>query len=543
MSSTNATVATLHRQQPTLIRTASKTLWLFSLVIFVALCSCTVNAQSTPEHQVFLPIIFKSADVFTDMPNCRYGLVDLSGTPPDWMRAMGTGWYVNFGADRPELSDIQYTPIIRIEQLRDDDGNPILPRGYQIKPSLDYLVARARTYPGRLYLVGNEIDRIGQDGTEPDLYAEAYHLVYHTIRAVDPSARFAISGLVQVTPNRLRYLDLVWASYQQQYGVQMPVDVWNAHIYVLPEVDRNGVPNNIASTAVGTNNFGAIKGSDANVLYCGDENDDTYCYAEHDNITIFANQVTAMRQWMKDHNQQNKPLIISEYSQLYPYEIENDGSCFLRDEYGQCFDEIRVTNFMKATHSYLETAADPNLGFAPDGNKLVQQWAWFGTYTDSLGHASNLFLNEAFNGAPGNDATLTNMGQAFNAAATRGELRPNIVPYFISSRLGNNGDVILTVNARNTGDSHVIAPFTVTFYANAGLTQPLATVTIEPVLLGCAQREYTFSATWTGAPDGISNVWVKVDSGNKIDEFNENDNVLSGRAFNGIELYLPAIRR
>ncbi len=488
------------------------------------------------------PEFNESSEVLNSMPSCRYGIADLSNTPPDWMRALGTGWYVNFSANRSELADIQYTPIIRIEQFRDDNGNAILPRGYQIKPSLDYLVAQARTNPGRLYLVGNEVDRIGQDGTEPDLYAEAYNIVYHTLKAADPAARFAISGLVQVTPNRLRYLDLVWASYQQQFGVQMPVDVWNAHIYALPEIERNGVPNGIASTAVGTNNFGAIMGSGGNVVHCGNESDDTYCYAEHDSITIFANQVTAMRQWMKDHHQQNKPLIISEYSQLYPYILEGDG-CYLQDEYGQCFDETRVTNFMKATHNYLETAADPNLGFAPDGNKLVQQWLWFGTHTERVGHASNLLLNEDFVGAPANDASLTAMGKAFKAAATGGELRPNIVPYFIASRLGNNGDVILTVNARNTGDSHVTAPFVVTFYSNAGLTQPIATVTIDPVLLGCAQREYTFSAVWTGAPTGVRNVWVKVDAGNAIDEFNENDNILSGKAINGNETYLPAIRR
>ena len=52
----------------------------------------------------------------------------------------------------------------------------------------------------------------------------------------------------------------------------------------------------------------------ATVNRCGDPL--VYCFAEHDNMAIFDQQVRAMRTWMKNHGQQNKPLIISEYSLL-----------------------------------------------------------------------------------------------------------------------------------------------------------------------------------------------------------------------------------
>lgn len=484
--------------------------------------------------------VVQSAETLNTMPSCRYGVADLSGTSPDWMRAMGIGWYLNFNTNRSSYTDIQYTPIVRVRQNRDDDGNPLLPRGYTFSPNLTSLINDAVQVPGKLYLVGNEVDRIGQDGTAPDLYAQGYHEFYHAIKAVDPTARFAISGLVQVTPNRLRYLDLVWDSYIDQFGVQMPIDVWNAHVYVLPEIERNGSPNDIASTAVGTDNFGAIMGSGGNVVHCGDPSDDTYCYAEHDDIDIFAQQITSMREWMKEHGQQNKPLVISEYSQLYPYELEGDG-CFLQDEYGQCFDPARVTSFMEASHTFLESTVDPDIGFPADGNKLVQQWLWFASYTEKIGHASNLFVQQTLDGEPGNDAMLTDMGRAFKSAATSGDLRPNLVPYQITSRKNASGDVVLSVSVRNNGDSHVVEPFDVTFYSNAALTQPIGSERVEPTIIGCAQQIYTFSVTWPTA-GGAQDIWVKVDSGNVLNEVNENDNVLQERVVVGSEIYLPAVR-
>ena len=112
--------------------------------------------------------------------------------------------------------------------------------------------------PGVLWLVGNEVDRgsqpdrIPKRGTYPHIYAKAYHDVYHYIKDRDPTALVAISGLVEVTPGRLQYLDLMWDSYLAQFHAPMSVYVWNMHIYVLAEVTPSGQPNGIASVSVGT---------------------------------------------------------------------------------------------------------------------------------------------------------------------------------------------------------------------------------------------------------------------------------------------------
>jgi hypothetical protein len=92
---------------------------------------------------------------------------------------------------------------------------------------------------------------------------------------------------------------------------------------------------------------------------------------------------------MKEHGQQNKPLILSEYSLLYPFEDYDDPinptQCYLQDEFGKCFTAARVSSFMTRTFQYLETATDPNLGYPLDNYRLVQQWLWFSMYYEGAG--------------------------------------------------------------------------------------------------------------------------------------------------------------
>ncbi|MEZ4661306.1 MAG: hypothetical protein R2911_27465 [Caldilineaceae bacterium] len=73
-------------------------------------------------------------------------------------------------------------------------------------------------HPGDLWILGNEPDRDTQDGRTPDAYAEFYHAVYTFLKARDPTAQVAIGGVVQATPLRLRYLDMVLSAYQALWG-------------------------------------------------------------------------------------------------------------------------------------------------------------------------------------------------------------------------------------------------------------------------------------------------------------------------------------
>ena len=479
--------------------------------------------------------------------NCRYGVSLFSGTPTSWISTLGSGWYLTFGATPPAPApgnNAEFVHVIRVKQDKTSTG-VYLPT-YTVTPPLTAagLAALISANPGALWLVGNEVDRGpdpgqiqgGQDDTFPEIYATAYHQIYHYIKQRDPAARVANSALVQVTPNRLQYLDKVWNAYLNQFGKPMPVDVWNMHLYVLPEVNPAGNPNGIANVALGTDPALGKRESGGNAALCA--LDEVYCFAEHDNIAVFGEQVRAMRLWMKSHGLQNKPLILSEYSLLYPYE-DDGASCFLQDEFGNCFTPTRVSSFMQSSFQYLETAKDPALGYPLDDNRLLQQWLWFSLYTNNEGRVSNLVTS--------NGAALTPVGQTFQNHVLNQPLHQNLVIDSISAPVSYTGNaatvnVPLSITIRNNGNTSVNASFTVTFYSNAAMTKAIGSATIAPVVRGCATDSYTATVNWTGRSPGKHSFWVKVDSGGTIGESNEGDNTGTGVALvNPQQLSLPVI--
>lgn len=117
-------------------------------------------------------------------------------------------------------------------------------------PNVDTLKSVAFNNPGSTWIIGNEADVIWQDNTTPAAYARVYHTVYNAIKSIDPTAKFVISGVVQVSPLRLHWLDLVWDSYYSMYGTEIPVDIWNIHTYIANEMHQEwgfeippGIPN------------------------------------------------------------------------------------------------------------------------------------------------------------------------------------------------------------------------------------------------------------------------------------------------------------
>jgi hypothetical protein len=82
-----------------------------------------------------------------------------------------------------------------------------------------------------------------------------------------------------------------------------------------------------------------------------------------DRMDLFAEQIVRFRQWMADHGQRDKPLIVSEYGILF------------NEELGYGYERMR--DFMLATFDYFLNTTDPDIGCPADGNRLVQRWAWF----------------------------------------------------------------------------------------------------------------------------------------------------------------------
>ena len=333
-------------------------------------------------------------------PYCRAGTASWD---PLAASDLNLGWELDFtvapskinGATHSNGAD--YLPMIRLNPNSTADHG--LNSGYKIintslSDASGQLGDLVTTYPGQVWVIGNEIDRVDvQDGLAPQAYAVAYHDIYRFIKQRDPTAQVAFSALVQVTPGRIQYLDIVWDTYKAKYGREMPVDVWTFHAYPLAEREYGTVDNNAgAAIALGTDPSIAVTGPSDDKFSCFD--DDIYCASEHDSIDLFKEHVVRMRQWMKDNGQQNKPLLLTEFGILYPYQYP-EGDLFY-DEFGNTFTYERARDHLNRATSYLEATTDSNLGYPLDDYKLVQQWNWFMIHRElyDLGGPSSLITTD-----------------------------------------------------------------------------------------------------------------------------------------------------
>lgn len=277
--------------------------------------------------------------------------------------------------------------------------------------------------PGALWLLGNEPDRDKQDGLTAGAYATFYHDVYTFLKTRDANARVAIAGVVQPTPIRLRYLDLVLTEYQNRYGTAMPIDVWTTHAFILREATDWGawVPPGLEAYL------------DEGIKY---EVED------HDSLAIFKANIIAFRQWMAAHGYRDKPLIVTEYGILFS------------PDHGFPYDKVRT--FMLGTFDFFLSATDAATGYPADGNRLVQAWSWFSLNyppydpETEFGHNGNLL--EPDTGA------LLPLGQDFGAYI---------------AKLASPTSVTLTLPRLQLTPSPVVISPTATGSRSAGVTPTL----------------------------------------------------------------------
>ena len=510
-------------------------------VIQTPIAGCTIPPSGPwppcARHGTNSSSVSPAKNTSTTQSNCRAGMsitfrdteqgIKYLGIP--WLETVNSGWYIDFGFQLQSTEKANYIRQIRVTQdlkrqwTADDTYDPsnYLPT-YFTFPNYERMTASAQKNPGNIWIVGNEPDRFKfQDDMHPEIYARVYHDTYKVLKEADPTAQVAPAALVQVTPGRLQYLDIVYDTYRKLYGSAMPVDIWTAHIYPLAEKQRNG-QFGPAGIALGTDPALAILQSSPEPNRCDNSFDNVYCHAEHDDINIFKQQVLAMRQWMKNHGYQNTPLIVTEVGILYPEKFE-DGE-FFRDELGQTFTTERVNQFLTKTSQYLESAADQSLGYPHDNYKLVQQWAWFSMYTDGfVGSGSNLLKKGWESHGVGNASALTSIGHTFKREATNQPMVANLVIDSLQAT-PNNDRLKLAATIRNNGNIAVTEPYDVSFYADAELTQLIGSRTIRPILHGCATSIDVATVDWQPTRKGWQNIWVKVDSAQSISEANEGDN-------------------
>ncbi len=280
------------------------------------------------------------------------------------------GWYSNWGSSitPPHPDQLNYVQLIRLHAGSD----PHDPSQVRVTPSQSTIASIIAANPGSLWLIGNEPDSLYQgDPILPDVYPIVYHDLYTYIKELDPFALVANGGIVQPTPCRLEYLDIVWDTYLNTYSQTMPVDVWNIHAFILREVHGSWG----ASTPPGVDPS------------CGID----YGVNDADDMNIFRDNLRAMRGWMKEKGYQDTPLIISEYGILWP------------EWFAPQFDAVRVSRFMTQTFDLFLYESHPDVGYPADGHRLVQAWAWYSLDDDYYNGA--LFDVQ--------DQTITAIGQAY----------------------------------------------------------------------------------------------------------------------------------
>ena len=363
------------------------------------------SQQAVSPNQIFLPLVLKNYTA--PAPLWRFGVAQVRRGLTDYdsygMASMRFGWYVNFGvtANPSTPYGMEYVPTVRIKQTKlAADGftktdcrvgtDYVTPYEYTVSPSLSQIQSIATSHPGMTWLIGNEMDRRDwgngycsrQDEMLPELYAQAYHDLYSAIKSADSTAQVAIGGMVEFTDLRSQYLDRVWAEYSRLYGGQtMPVDVWNIHLYVLRE-EKNGWGADIPP------GFNETSG-------------ELYTILDNKDFTKAWPQIVSLRTWMKDHGQQNKPLIITEYGVNMPAWVECPA---YPDPTGCPFtpEQVRDSMMYPSFDAFLNQT-DANIGYPADGNRLVQRWNWWSVDYDD-GNCDNGVFFEFYNG------TLFNSG-------------------------------------------------------------------------------------------------------------------------------------
>jgi hypothetical protein len=445
------------------------------------------SPANLPEQggSVYLPLVL-AHNVPPEGRLCRFGVgapTNISAYPVNGLRI---GWYTDWGTDlQPERpGGIEYLQMVRLTQTG--------PNTYASDPAGSALTAMIAVNPGAMWVIGNEPDRRSyQDSLEPQVYAIAYRDLYTEIKGADPTSRIVAGSIVQPTPLRLQYLDLVLSAYRTQFGVDMPVDVWNIHGFILNEQSCN------PSCPGHDNCWGAD--IPPGISACTGK---TYTIQQNDDLTIFKQFIVDFRQWMAANNYQDTPLIITEFGVLMP------------QDYG--FTPARVNAYMNGAFDYLSTAVGSS-GYGADVGRLVQAWAWYS------------LVDSSFNGRLFDAATKTRTVFGNNFAAYTAGITPyvNLTPWKLQLDSSQSPPAVVA-SVSNNGNMELEARTVVRFYdgdpQNGGVQ--IGSDQLLPPLNGCAGTA-SVRTSWANAPSGPATIWVVVDPQNAVTESDEADNRLS----------------
>mgnify|MGYP001411194628 CR=1 FL=1 len=337
---------------------------------------------------------------------CHFGINNPYPFTNDYdMTLLGADSYINWSVAPDPLEPQNYQHIKVIRTWGDINNEKDL-RYEQTKANLP---AQLSDYPGAIWIIGNEPDTAyeSQDNLLAEVYAQRFLELSAIIRANDPLALIGFAPIVQPSPVRIYYLELVITEMNkllQGTGktISETFDLWTIHSFLLREGNDGGwgtgLPPGITL---------GILDSDHQPLLL-DIRNDTH------SIDLFRELIINFRQWMQDKGLGDKPLWITEYGSLMPYYF---------------VPESETVTYMIETFNFLLSYQDPNIGYAGDENRLVQKWYWY-SLNDSISSFGGTLYNRRI-------SEETSVGRNFRqytaGPAIIGEKAPDFEPISIES--------------------------------------------------------------------------------------------------------------
>lgn len=465
-----------------------------------AMCRGSLSSSEVLTRYAYLPLVLYP----TAYPNCRFGVGQVYRPLMSYdTSSLHLGWYLDWGTQiaPPRPGGIEYVQTLRVSSS-----------GYS--PSGAALAARIAANPGALWLIGNEPDCIYQDNVLPQAYAQVYHDAYAFIKAHDPTARVAAGGIVQPTPLRMQYLDIVLDTYAALYGEPLPTDAWNIHSFILREASC--APDSPYKDSCWGCEIPPGIPADHGMLYSLDDTD---------RLDIFRQRLVQFREWMRDRGYRDTPLLITEYGTLVPHSYEG-------------WDEERARVFMYGTFDFLLTASSPELGYPADEDRLVQQWLWYSL--DDTGYGGPLFDPFTLNLLPGG----VHFGAYTGAIAPAVDLLAVDVQQVPPIPYSPTVAATVTLQARisNVGNVGLAQPLVVRFLDDAG-RQIGSDQIISGTIPGCAAVR-SVTVTWSEVAPGAHGVCVVIDPLDGIAERDESNNEVCGVALVAqARVFLPLLVR
>jgi hypothetical protein len=418
--------------------------------------------------------------------NCRFGITAVHSVAGYDLSALGVSAFLDWGQRPPDAAPpgLEYVHVVRLRNAaRQYVYDPAMPETQSVFES--ELRAAVAQYPGAAWLVGNEPDTAfeTQDALTADQYAVAYRNAYRLIKSVDPTARVGIGTIVQPTPLRMMWLDLVWQAYRSRYKTAPPADFWSIHSFILREQAGDwgtGIPP-------------GMEGATGELI----------TLEQTDDLDLFAARLINFRRWLAEHGERNKPLWITEYGSLIPHDASG----------GHVTQPIdRAREYMIATFDLLREARDPEIGYPSDGGRLVQRWFWYSLNDDLWRFGGSLFDPET--------GRRTILGDAFAEYVTAVPLQPDLNLLKSSGAAirvwprNRGGNITATVIVSNSGTAATTTPLQITWFEGDPRIggQPLAVPTVvNAPLPGCGST-VTASASFQPPADPRSELYVQLDS-------------------------------